>query len=223
MLKKSITYTDFTGVEVTEDFYFNLTKAELIELELNHEGGLSDSLKRMIAAEDVPRLIGEFKTIILRAYGARSSDGKKFIKNQELRDEFESTEAYSELFVSVMSDPDSMVEFLSGIMPQDLMAQAQLSMEAEMEEKKPYIPTDEDTKDGEYSWPSPQKESPYVPPAEPRMISLAEAEAMDPAQLQAGLASRSLRVAISRGEWDSMDRNDLLDKVSTGHYFLNEG
>lgn len=230
MLKKSITYTDFNGVEVTEDFYFNLTKAELIELEMAHEGGLSESLKKIVAAEDGKRIMEEFKNIILKAYGEKSLDGKKFVKSQHLRDGFESTEAYSELFVSLVTDPEAAAEFISGIMPQDLMTQAQLTMELqttendihkarvkmEREERErrvaesPHIPTDEEP-------------VPAEPPAEPKMISLEESEAMDPAQLQAGLRSRALRVAVTRAEWNSMDKNDLLDKVATGHYFLNEG
>lgn len=211
MLKKPITYTDFNGVEVTEDFYFNLTKAELIELEMAHEGGLSESLKRIVAAEDGKRIMEEFKNIILKAYGEKSLDGKKFVKSQHLRDEFESTEAYSELFVSLVTDPEAASEFISAIMPQDLMKQAQLTMEMEKEDVV------------EFAQQEPEEPVPAEPPAEPKVISLEESEAMDPAQLQAGLRSRALRVAITRAEWASMDKNDLLDKIASKHYFLNEG
>lgn len=177
MLKKPITYTDFNGVEVTEDFYFNLTKAELIELEMGHEGGLSEALKQIVASEDGKRIMEEFKNIILKAYGEKSLDGKKFVKSQHLRDEFESTEAYSELFVSLVTDPEAAAEFISGIMPQDLMRQAQMSLEQEPQEavKAP--------------------DAMYVPPREPKRISWDEAQAMDPAELQVGLGSGALIIA----------------------------
>lgn len=173
MLKKAIKYTDFNGEEVTEDFYFNLTKAELIELEVGHEGGLSESLKRIVDAEDGGQIVKEFKEIILKAYGERSPDGKRFVKHRALRDQFESTEAYSELFVSLVTDPDAASEFISGIMPQDLMQDAQLAMET-----TPAKPV-----------------SMYEPPKEPRVITRAEAEEMDAAQLQSGLSSGALRFA----------------------------
>lgn len=177
MLKKPITYTDFNGAEVTEDFYFNLTKAELIELEMGHEGGLSEALKKIVASEDGKRIMEEFKNIILKAYGEKSLDGKKFVKSQHLRDEFESTEAYSELFVSLVTDPEAAAEFISGIMPQDLMRQAQMSLEQEPQEavKAP--------------------DAMYVPPREPKRISWDEAQAMDPAELQVGLGSGALIIA----------------------------
>lgn len=177
MLKKAITYTDFNGEEVTEHFYFNLTKAELIELEMSHEGGLSESLKKIVESGDGGKIIQEFKDIILKAYGERSLDGKRFVKSQHARDEFESTEAYSTLFVSLVTDPEAAAEFVSGIMPQDLMQQAQLKMETEVQEAKEEL------------------ESVYNPPEKPKVITQAEAEAMDAAQLQTGLVSGALVIA----------------------------
>ena len=87
MLKKTITYEDFNGEEVSEDFFFHLSKAELVELELSHEGGLSESLQRIVAAQDGKSIIAEFKNILLTSYGQKSADGKRFIKNQQLREE----------------------------------------------------------------------------------------------------------------------------------------
>ena len=121
MLKKSITYEGYDGGTFTEDFYFNLSKAELVELELSHVGGLSESLKRIVASQDGAEIIKEFKSIILKSYGKRSDDGKRFIKNQQLRDEFESTEAYSVLFIELVTDTDAATAFVSGIMPQGLV------------------------------------------------------------------------------------------------------
>jgi hypothetical protein len=88
MLKKTITYTDYNGVERTEDFYFNLNKAEILEMELSTEGGLQQMIEKIIAAQDMPALSKYFKDIILMSYGEKSPDGKRFIKNQEIRDAF---------------------------------------------------------------------------------------------------------------------------------------
>ena len=124
MLKKTITYEDFNGDTVTEDHFFHLSKAELVELEMSHKGGLSESLGRIIKAEDNAALIKEFKNLILTSYGKRSDDGKRFIKTQELRDEFISTEAYSTLFMELVTDTDSAIGFVNGVIPQDLKEEA---------------------------------------------------------------------------------------------------
>jgi hypothetical protein len=120
VLKKTITYEDFNGETVSEDFFFHLSKAELVEMELSHEGGLSAALQRIISAEDGKGIVTEFKNIILSAYGKRSDDGKRFIKNQALREEFESTEAYSALFIELVTDTDAAVSFVNGVIPQDM-------------------------------------------------------------------------------------------------------
>lgn len=124
MLKKTITYTDFNNEEVSEDFFFHLSKAELVELELSHQGGLEASIKRIAKAEDGKAIIAEFKNIILSSYGQRSDDGRRFIKNQTLRDEFESSEAYSTLFIELVTDADKASEFVRGIIPHDLAKEA---------------------------------------------------------------------------------------------------
>lgn len=124
MLKKTITYVDFNGDEVSEDFFFHLSKAELVELELSHEGGLTEQLKRIVEAEDGKAIVAEFKNIILGSYGERSPDGKRFIKNQTIRDEFESTEAYSTLFMELVTDAEKAAEFVQGIIPKDLSEEA---------------------------------------------------------------------------------------------------
>jgi hypothetical protein len=121
VLRKSITYEDFAGGTITEDFYFNLSKAELVELELSHKGGLSESIKKIMEAEDGGAIIREFKNIILKAYGKRSDDGRRFMKSQEMREEFESTEAYSVLFIELVTDAEKAAEFVNGIIPQGLV------------------------------------------------------------------------------------------------------
>ena len=119
MLKKTITYTDYNGHQRTEDFYFNLNKAELVELELSASGGLTVMMDRVIAAEDNPTLFKIFKDLVLKAYGIKSDDGRKFIKNQEVRDDFAQTEAYSVLVMELVSDAEKAAEFFNLIIPQD--------------------------------------------------------------------------------------------------------
>lgn len=124
MLKKTITYEDFNGETVSEEFFFHLNKAELVELELSHEGGMSESLQRIIDAQDGKSIIAEFKNIILGSYGKKSVDGRRFIKNQQMRDEFESSEAYSTLFMELVTDTDAAIEFINGVIPAGMAEEA---------------------------------------------------------------------------------------------------
>lgn len=117
MLKKTVTYTDYDGNTRTEDFYFNLNKAEITEMELSTEGGMEKMLKRLIDTRDGKRIIETFKDIVLRAYGEKSPDGKRFIKTQELRDAFVQTEAYVNIFMELATDHDAAAAFVSGILP----------------------------------------------------------------------------------------------------------
>lgn len=123
MLKKTITYTDFDGNEQTEDFYFNLTKAELAEMELSVDGGLAERIQKIVKTNDTPTLIKVFKDIILRAYGEKSPDGKHFVKSEELRNSFACTEAYSALFMELATNADAASSFINGIIPADLRQQ----------------------------------------------------------------------------------------------------
>lgn len=117
MLKKTISYTDFNGSAITEDFYFNLTKAELIELEVSKEGGLAKVLEEIVAANDGQKIIDAFKTIIMFAVGRKSEDGKRFIKSREIREEFEQTNAYSELFMELATNAEAAADFVNSIVP----------------------------------------------------------------------------------------------------------
>lgn len=117
MLKRTMTYTDYNGVSRTEDFYFNLTQAEVTELELSVDGGLVEMINRIIAAKDGKQIIALFKDIVLRSYGEKSPDGKRFIKNQEIRDAFAQTEAYSDLFMELATDAKKAAAFVNGIVP----------------------------------------------------------------------------------------------------------
>lgn len=117
MLKKKITYTDYNGTERTEDFYFNLTKAEIMEMELGTSGGLAEMIQRIVDAQDAPSIIKVFKDLILKAYGEKSPDGKRFIKSTEISESFSQTEAYSQLFMEFATDSNAAAEFVNGIMP----------------------------------------------------------------------------------------------------------
>lgn len=124
MLKKTITYTDYNGETRKEDFYFNMTRAEITELELSIDGGLSDMIKRVTEAKDVPSIIKIFKDLVLKAYGQKSPDGKRFIKSKALSEEFSQTEAYSDLFMELATDATAAAAFVNGIMPQDIQAKS---------------------------------------------------------------------------------------------------
>jgi hypothetical protein len=148
VLKKTITYEDFNGEKVSEDFFFHLSKAELVELELSHQGGLSESLQKIIADEDGKSIIAEFKNIILSAYGKRSEDGKRFVKNATVREEFESSEAYSALFMELVTNADAAVEFINGIIPTNLGEEAAKITGADLEvvKTKPQVISREDVR-----------------------------------------------------------------------------
>lgn len=120
MLKKTIPYTDYNGNERTEDFYFNLTKAEIMEMEMSTTGGLSEMIQNVVKTQDAPSIIKIFKDLILKAYGEKSPDGKRFIKSPELSAAFSQTEAYSQLFMELATDADKAAAFVNGIIPKDI-------------------------------------------------------------------------------------------------------
>lgn len=124
MLEKVIKYKDFDGNDREETFRFNLTEAEVVEMQYSEAGGLEKFIHNVVAAQDQPRLIKLFKDLVLRAYGEKSMDGRRFIKNQELRDGFSQTEAYSKLFMELATDADAAAKFVNGIMPSSLKEKA---------------------------------------------------------------------------------------------------
>ena len=123
MIKETITYTDYNGVERKEDFYFNLTQAEIMEMEMSTKGGLAELIQRIVAAQDQPAIIKIFKDLIIKAYGVKSLDGKRFMKSPELIDEFVQTEAYSQLFMKLATDADAAAKFVNGVVPADMAKQ----------------------------------------------------------------------------------------------------
>mgnify|MGYP006341022033 FL=1 len=119
MYKKTIEYTDYNGNQRKEDFYFNLNKAEIMEMQLSEQGGLDERIKRIIEAQDQPEIIQVFKDLILKAYGEKSPDGKYFDKSHEISRRFSRTEAYSELFMELATNVPSAIEFVNGITPSE--------------------------------------------------------------------------------------------------------
>lgn len=120
MLKKTITYRDYNDMERTEDFYFNLTKAEIMEMELGTTGGFTEMVQKIIDTQNIPQIAKVFKDLVLKAYGEKSPDGRRFIKNDEIRDGFAQTEAYSDLFMELSTNPDAAAAFVNGIIPDNI-------------------------------------------------------------------------------------------------------
>ena len=124
MITETIKYTDYNGVEKEEKFLFNLSKAELMEMEMGTTGGLTEMIQKIIETQDAPSIIKIFKELILKAYGEKSADGKRFIKVNDqgvpLSIGFSQTEAYSQLFMKLATDADAAAKFVRGIVPGDL-------------------------------------------------------------------------------------------------------
>ena len=124
MIKKTITYKDYNQVERTESFYFNLSKAEVMEMEMSTAGGMAETIQKIVDAKDAPAIIRVFKDLVLKSYGVKSDDGRRFIKSKELSDEFSQTEAYSQIFMELATDADEAAKFVNGIIPADLNQKA---------------------------------------------------------------------------------------------------
>lgn len=127
MLKKAITYKDFNGKEITEEFCFNLTQAECIDLDFMYEdrGGIKEYLKSLIKeiqdkGESAPkRPMYEFLKLIIRlSVGKKSDDGKRFVKNESVSNDFLQTEAYSEFIMGLLNDPDGIPDFIAQVLPE---------------------------------------------------------------------------------------------------------
>lgn len=117
MLKKTITYTDYNGNERTEDFYFNLTKAEATEMAVTDRWS---NMEKIVADENNEEILKEFKKFILDSYGEKSEDGRRFIKSDELKEAFSQTEAYSELFMELATNADAASDFMRGVVPESV-------------------------------------------------------------------------------------------------------
>lgn len=120
MLKKTLTYEDFNGNQRTEDYYFNLTKAELMEMQLSADGGLEATINKIIAAQNGKEIMELFKEIVLKAYGEKSLDGKTFDKSPEVKNRFLNSQAYSDIFMELATNTDEATKFFNGIIPKDI-------------------------------------------------------------------------------------------------------
>lgn len=120
MLRKKIAYQDFNGVERKEEFWFNLTEAELMELQFGTVGGFEEMVRKIISTQDKPKLMSLFKEIILMSYGIKSDDGRQFIKNAAVRDAFAQTNAYSKLYMELITDEKAAADFINGIVPSNI-------------------------------------------------------------------------------------------------------
>lgn len=133
MLTKKIKYTDYNGTEREETFCFNLTKAELMEMEMSTSGGLAEMIQNIVQTQDAPAIIKVFKDLVLKAYGEKSPDGKRFMKVNDagvpLSIGFSQTEAYSQLFMELATDADKAAEFINGIVPKDMQQDTNLTPE----------------------------------------------------------------------------------------------
>lgn len=123
MLTKTITYEDFNGNMVTEECQFHLTKSELMKMELGESGGMYNALERMISEKDTKKLIEYFDKFIKASYGKKSEDGKRFIKNSEIAEEFSQGLAYDQLVFELLSNPEEAAAFFQGILPKELSSQ----------------------------------------------------------------------------------------------------
>ena len=116
MFKHEQKYTDYNGVERTDTLYFNLSKAELMEMELSTQAGVEEMIRMLIATNDNAKIVALFKEMILKSYGIKSEDGRRFIKSKDLRDQFEQSEAYSEFFIAMIANEDNLqTKFINGV------------------------------------------------------------------------------------------------------------
>lgn len=194
MLKKSITYEDFDGNEVTEDYYFHLSKAELIEMEMSHKGGFEKYLTGIVKAEDGAKIIAEYKKLVLMTYGQKSEDGKRFVKTQELRDDFEATEAYSQLFMELCTNAELAAEFVNGVIPRGL-AENIAKLRESQEDTAPTHRESRMHPEAETVVGAPVSSGNFTETApETRTLTQAEARDMDPDELKSGLVTGRYRI-----------------------------
>lgn len=124
MFKDKITYVDYNGIEREEEFFFNLNEAELFEMQNSVRGGLTEKVKKIMETKNTPEIIKLFKEIMQMSYGVKSDDGRRFIKNKEVLDEFVQTEAYSKIYMKLATDSDYAAKFINEIIPKDIADRA---------------------------------------------------------------------------------------------------
>lgn len=125
MIKKTIKYYDYNDVEVTEDFYFNFDKLEMLEMEISHEGGVQAHMEKLIESEQSVEIYNIFKELILKSVGRKSEDGRRFLKNDEIRTDFEMSPALPELIYSFFKNGTEAADFVKGLLPARALAEAE--------------------------------------------------------------------------------------------------
>lgn len=120
MIKKTVTYKDYNNVERTETHYFHFNEAEILEMEMSVEGGFAERVQRIVDAKEQSALMGVIKNFVLDAYGVKSEDGKRFIKNAEVRDAFVQSPAYSKIFMELITNDELAAEFVNGVVPESM-------------------------------------------------------------------------------------------------------
>lgn len=194
MIKKTITFPDLDGNELTEDFYFHLTKADLARMQLVNiqDGGMEAIINKIVETNDGKTIIELFEQILHQAYGKRSPDGKRFIRTDELSNEFKQTEAYSVLFMELVTNSPAAAEFISGLVPSDLaekvpqMAAANTKLQDRLQEQK-------DKRDAR--------------PKNPRMTK---------EEILAGMRAKSQNVVLTYNDILNMSQNELDANLAAG-------
>lgn len=137
MLKKAITYTDYNDVERTEDFFFNLSKAELIEMQVSVKEGMDEVLQKIVDTEDRKELYAMFKKIVLDSVGEKSEDGRRFMKSEQIQSNFVESPAFDVLIMQLATDADMASAFIRGIMPKDLGPNFDAAVKEELRRQTP--------------------------------------------------------------------------------------
>lgn len=120
MFKRTITYENYNGVSVKEDFYFNLNRSELTMMEMEEDGGLAEKLQKIVDKRDGKLIMKTFRDILLRSYGEKSDDGRRFMKSEEISRAFSETPAFDAIFVELVTDPEKALEFVNNLLPKEL-------------------------------------------------------------------------------------------------------
>jgi hypothetical protein len=205
VLKKSIKFENYDGAEVTEDYYFHLSKADLVELEMTHKGGLQAYIERVVKSQDGRAIIEEFKRLILMSIGQKNDDGTRFIKNEELRQDFLASPAYDVLFMELVTDAEKAAQFVNGIVPKGLDVQmAKVAqpprtlndvIEAERIKESAVVEPLENIFENDVPVPDAPPADPIFNQADAKVLTAVELREMDATELQQGLATGRFRLA----------------------------
>lgn len=119
MLKETITFTNFDGKQVTETHYFNLTRAELVQWEMEHNEGVAEYFLRISQSNNKPELGQAFHDFLRRTYGLKSEDGNRHMKSEEISENFEHSAAFDEFYIKLITDEGFAGRFIKGVLPKE--------------------------------------------------------------------------------------------------------